>query len=571
MTTASLVVGPLLRYVDTTRATVWVETDRPCTVRILGQDAPTWTVHGHHYALVVIEGLQPGSVIPYTVALDDTQVWPEPATTFPPSVMRTFRDDDEFRLAFGSCRRSAPFDEAGLKQFGADALVGLANKMRDAPIEEWPDAIFLGGDQVYADTPSEALLERIRTAHEGKPEDWDEVRDEIGNFEEYTWLYSESWTPEPIRWLLSTVPTCMLLDDHDLRDDWNTSQTWRDWVTKQAWWPDRVRGAFASYWIYQHLGNLSPSELELDTTWAMVRMDISDAERSERLDAFAWRSDAEPDSARWSYYRDFGSEKLGIRMLAIDSRCSRRLDPDDRGIVDHVEREWLQEKATHPAEGQNFDHLIVASPLPFLVAKGIHHMEGWNEAVAGGAWGPNRGKRFGEWVRQEVDLEHWPAFRKSFGIVVDLLRTIAKFEHTPASVLVLSGDVHCSYTARATLPGIDPAVPALHQLTMSPFRNPLEPQIRFANRALKARGVRGFMHLLARSARVEDVDIDWDIDNGPWFENGVMTVVIRGRDAQVEVDHACVDNGVQGLRRTATIQLTGPPPPRRKLFRRRRT
>ena len=42
----------------------------------------------------------------------------------------------------------------------------------------------------------------------------------------------------------STVPTGMLLDDHDLRDDWNTSMSWRRWVTSQEWWPGRVIGAY---------------------------------------------------------------------------------------------------------------------------------------------------------------------------------------------------------------------------------------------------------------------------------------------------------------------------------------
>ena len=60
----------------------------------------------------------------------------------------------------------------------------------------------------------------------------------------------------------------MLLDDHDLRDDWNTSLSWRRWVTAQAWWPDRVDGAYASYWVYQHLGNLSPDELDADDVYA---------------------------------------------------------------------------------------------------------------------------------------------------------------------------------------------------------------------------------------------------------------------------------------------------------------
>ncbi|MGW1633884.1 hypothetical protein, partial [Streptomyces anthocyanicus] len=29
-----------------------------------------------------------------------------------------------------------------------------------------------------------------------------------------------------VRWLLSTVPSCMIFDDHDVIDDWNTSAAW---------------------------------------------------------------------------------------------------------------------------------------------------------------------------------------------------------------------------------------------------------------------------------------------------------------------------------------------------------
>ncbi|MFT4126788.1 MAG: alkaline phosphatase family protein, partial [Gordonia sp. (in: high G+C Gram-positive bacteria)] len=119
-----------------------------------------------------------------------------------------------------------------------------------------------------------------------------------------------------------------------------------------------------------------------------------------------------------------------------------------------------------------------------------------------------------------------------------------------------SGDVHCSYTARARLHGVAAAAPAIVQLTMSPFRNPLEKSIQWANRALKTRPVRGLMRLLARTARVSDVAIDWDVDHGPWFDNGVMTVVIVGRQVRVDVDHAGVVDGRQVLRRTATVGLS---------------
>jgi len=54
---ATLVLGPLLRYVGTTQATVWVETDAPCEVAVLGARRETFCVEGHHYALVHVEDL----------------------------------------------------------------------------------------------------------------------------------------------------------------------------------------------------------------------------------------------------------------------------------------------------------------------------------------------------------------------------------------------------------------------------------------------------------------------------------------------------------------------------------
>ncbi len=204
---AALLVGPLLRYADETSATVWVETDRACTVEIvIGDDvsgAPTWSVHGHHYALVCVDRLAPGSTNEYAVTLDGHRVWPTERAGFPPSVIRTANPAAPFRLAFGSCRRSDPLDEEHVATIGVDALVALAEQMASTPHETWPDTLLLIGDQVYADEPSDEIVARLRDAHLDPTSD---VVDEIQNFEEYTWLYHEAWAPPAVRWLLSTVP-----------------------------------------------------------------------------------------------------------------------------------------------------------------------------------------------------------------------------------------------------------------------------------------------------------------------------------------------------------------------------
>lgn len=554
-----LLLGPMLRFCNDTSATVWVETDRPCEVEVLGRRADTWTVHGHHFALVVLDGLEPGTSTPYQVALDGTTVWPPRGSTWPNSVIRTFSHTDSFRLSFGSCRRSAGGSPEELKRFGADALVGLAHQMMMSPHDTWPDALFLGGDQVYADEPSDAQRRRLLARHGiadvrqlSRRDPMREVADEIQDFEEYTWLYHDSWRRPAVRWLLSTVPTVMLLDDHDLRDDWNTSQAWRDRVTKLPWWRPRVIGAYASYWVYQHLGNLSPAELATDEVFAMVRSPISEQERSRRLDEFALRTDEDPTSARWSVVRDFGNDELAIRMVALDCRCSRVLEPSRRAMLDEAEWNWFCENA-NPSE--QIDHLLIGTTLPILMVPGIHHLEGWNEALAAGRWGATV-QRAAEWLRQKVDLEHWAAFRRTFADLTGLLTAIGRRDQPPASILVMSGDVHCSYLARAELDGIDPSRTGFHQLVMSPFRNPLEPPIRLANHLLSRRSIRRFARWLARRAGVADVDVEWEISHGLWFDNGVMTIVIEGRTAHVEVDHAHVRDGKQVLVRTRTARLT---------------
>ena len=63
-------LGPILRYVGETEATIWVETDVACEVEILGRSQRTWHVDGHHYALVYIPDLEPGTVTEYSVRLD---------------------------------------------------------------------------------------------------------------------------------------------------------------------------------------------------------------------------------------------------------------------------------------------------------------------------------------------------------------------------------------------------------------------------------------------------------------------------------------------------------------------
>jgi hypothetical protein len=104
----------------------------------------------------------------------------------------------------------------------------------------------------------------------------------------------------------------------------------------------------------------------------------------------------------------------------------------------------------------------------------------------------------------------------------------------PASISVLSGDVHHSYVARADLGSQTHT--AVHQLTCSPIHNQvpafMRPLMRFSWSRAAAKGVRG----LARSAGVPRPTWSWKRLAGPYFGNAVSTLLLTGRTATVTVE-----------------------------------
>ncbi|GGO66369.1 alkaline phosphatase D family protein [Nonomuraea cavernae] len=489
---AALVIGPMLRYVDASSATIWVETSDPCTVAVLAGDrswqSPTFAVHGHHYALVDLTELS-GDIDSYAVELDGERVWPLEGR--PPSRIRLLPAEGPRRLAFGSCRTSVPHDTAHVLTHGEDVLRAFGGRLMTAGEEEWPDLLVLLGDQVYADSPSPEMLDFIHERRDTEPQN------EIADYEEYCELYRQAWSEPEIRWLLSTVPSAMIFDDHDLRDDWNTSQTWREQMAEVSWWRRRVISGLGAYWVYQHLGNLSPAERADDP---LLRA-LMDGDGGDALDAFADKADTEPSSNRWSYSRDLGH----TRLIMIDTRCARQLTPGDRRMLDPGEWEWLLDEVAKPA-----DRIVIGSSIPFLLPEGVHSVQNWNEALCDGAWGKVV-QRLSERFRQFVDLEHWAAFRRSFDDLARLLARIGK------PVLILSGDVHYSYVAKArTAP--------VWQIVCSPIRNPLSPVLRWAN-VITQFGVATVVGgLLARLAGIRRPPFRWRVTEGPWFQNALATL-----------------------------------------------
>jgi len=546
-----LLLGPLLRHVDPVSATVWVETDRPCEVEVLGRRARTFCVGGHHYALVLVEDLEPGSATPYAVRLDDVHVWPPEHSRFPPSRIRTPGGHDSFRLAFGSCRYATPSTVDADEGIPPDALDSYAARITALPEDQWPDALVLLGDQVYADELTTGTRSWLHLRRGGDtPTVAAAPHEQVADFEEYTRLYAESWSDPQVRWLLSTIPSSMIFDDHEMIDDWNTSAAWRREVTGQEWWKHRISGGMVSYWVYQHLGNLSPQELAGNKTWQAIRGlgdETDDAEPILRQMAVA--ADAEPASIRWSFVRHWGN----ARLIMIDSRAGRVLDEQDRRMLDDAEFDWV-EAAMQRAVDEGVDHLIVGTSLPWLLPHAIHHLERWNETLNVRHEGRWRG-RLAEQIRQAADLEHWAAFGNSFERLGRALTAVARGDHgrAPATAIVLSGDVHHAYAAELVSPdGLDARV---HQLTVSPLHNQAPHPIRVGFRIGWSRWAKRFTASLARLVKAEPSTLEWEKQAGPFFGNQIGELILSGRAARFRL--SVTDVGQEELREVLDMPLVG--------------
>ena len=183
---------------------------------------------------------------------------------------------------------------------------------------------------------------------------------------------------------------------------------------------------------------------------------------------FAFRADREVAGARWSYKRDIGR----TRIVMMDSRAGRVLEPGARSMVDAEEWDCIEEWTRG-----DFDHLLLGTSLPVFLGRGMHYLEAWNEAVCDGAWGAaglaRRPSACARASTSSTGRRSATRCARSRACSSD----IASGRHggAPGSVVLLSGDVHHAYIADARPADGQPAWQApVYQAVCSPLRNPLD-------------------------------------------------------------------------------------------------
>ena len=197
------------------------------------------------------------------------------------SEIRTVDPGRPLRVSFGSCRVALPMEPPYVRSK-----------------DEHPDGAEVDALHVYAHQlmRSRTVAGRTSCCSSGIRSTWTRDRrkrepvpirsrrdvseppgEEVVDFEEYTRLYRESWREPYVRWLLSTVPTAMIIDDHDISDDWNISRSWKEEMDPQGLVAPTRGGGLHDLLDYQHLGNLSPEALSENETYARVKDSREDA------------------------------------------------------------------------------------------------------------------------------------------------------------------------------------------------------------------------------------------------------------------------------------------------------
>jgi hypothetical protein len=190
----------------------------------------------------------------------------------------------------------------------------------------------------------------------------------------------------------------------------------------------------------------------------------------------------------------------------------------------------------------SYDHLVIASTLPVFMLPGAHHVEAWNEAVCSGAWG-GLAARVGERLRRGLDLEHWPAFQRSFATMVALLGELGRGGEghpPPATITLLGGDVHTAYVADVHLPASVGS--RVYQVVCSPFRNPLAARERRVIRTMNTWLVCSIARLLARFAGIRPTGARWRTVAGPTFDNSIAVLQLDEREAMLTISRSCPED-----------------------------
>ena len=245
--------------------------------------------------------------------------------------------------------------------------------------------------------------------------------------------------------LLAHLPTYMIFDDHDITDDWNLTRGWEEAAYNNAFSKRIIGNSLITYFLFQGWGNC-PEKFDLEFK-TKVHHGLKELKLSQQTSPTS-KQDALIDFLlqfdQWHFTLD-----CHPKLVVLDTRTHRwrseRSLTRPSGLMDWEALSDMQQELI----GE--DAVMMVSAAPIFGIKFIEVVQ-----------------RFFTFIGQAlmVDAENWMAHPGSASVILNIFL----HKKTPRNFVILSGDVHYSFTFNVRIRRRKES-PYIWQITASGIKN----------------------------------------------------------------------------------------------------
>jgi hypothetical protein len=227
-----------------------------------------------------------------------------------------------------------------------------------------------------------------------------------------------------VRRVLANTPTYMVFDDHDVTDDWNLTEEWKDRVYGCAAGKRIVSNALGAFFAFQGWGN-QPEQFDASIKTAIANFTLASEDEFDSAGATY-------DSVLWSWNEWSFYTPTQPPIFCLDTRTQRSYD-SAKGAARLVGHEGLKRVVSLAAAAghEKGDALVLVSPVPVF---GFELQERRQKYLV---------DKLGPY---DIDFEAWHSNLRG---LVEFMKVVIE-ELEPSHVVLLSGDVHYGVNARAS-------------------------------------------------------------------------------------------------------------------------
>ncbi|MFT3764738.1 MAG: hypothetical protein QM820_04365 [Minicystis sp.] len=261
-----------------------------------------------------------------------------------------------------------------------------------------------------------------------------------------------TWNALPlVRRALANVPTYMIFDDHEVTDDWNRTQRWKERVYGRAHGRRVVANALSAYWVCQATGN-NPTGMADDL--------------SEPLSRYFGGDHDNPD--------DYEKAALAPRQYAF-------VTPTNPPVV-CLDTRTRRAYPTHDGPARLMDDAAIADFVQ-LARRALSKSDVLAIVSAAPVWGPKQVEGLLDTAARVngdyADYEPWAGDRTGFYRFI-----LAIHDLRPGACVFFSGDLHFGFAVKAVVTGRDGRRTPFVQFTSSAACNLNSGLKRVGSRAL---------------------------------------------------------------------------------------